>query len=495
MQRYKGWIGSAEELTPIIETLGRVYVPGEQPPSLRVIRDWRAKGIFSQLKQKPFGYRQILEGVAAFWWISKKGWQSKVICENLAALDDAELLEFIKRMNSDGSPAHVGMRRDSRRQLRDAMIAIELLARGVVRQYDYTVLGRNGIVRQTQPLADEGGIHKDLRLAMSKLGRLQVELEGLDTFACAHEVLHRAKSPISSHTWGMKLFEHRDFEYGDICLIDPIHSAPTPECQDLANLAASGESDLIERRLHDHLRSIVARSVLAPSEVYTLVRGFICRNPLVRLSTVTAFASRPGMQGFFGSLHDFYEDLHDGWLIEGVAHQCAHCRALMRPHRGHPQGICSVETCRRSHPASIGARLDPQIDKLFVAVPAVMTFWVTPGFDEIRIHDAAKALGYIVVLYPDGDACDVGLNGRRIGIDAKNYASPVCLARKLNASIGGLREYKTRIIAVPDYRVKARADYLKNVRDELHLSGESSRLRIMTVSQVLAWLQKEASHR
>src|ERR1700761_1140698 len=101
IERYKGWVGNAEELVSVIGALAPSYVPGEEPPGLRVVRDWRSKGIFSQPKQKPFGYRQVLEGVAAFWWFSKKGWQSKVISENLAALQNADLADFIKRMNAD----------------------------------------------------------------------------------------------------------------------------------------------------------------------------------------------------------------------------------------------------------------------------------------------------------------------------------------------------------------------------------------------------------
>src|ERR1043166_7536577 len=257
IESYKVLVGDAEDLASVLASIADMYVPGEEPPNLRVLRDWRNKGIFSQPKRKPFGYRQVLEGIAAFWWISKRGWQTKVIVESMAALQDADLVDFIGRMNVDGRTAPVGGH-DPRRQVRDAMVAVELLARGIVRQYDYTVLGRRGIIRQTQPHAEEGGIHKDLRLAISKLGRLQVEAGEIDSFACVHEVLFRAKSPISAASWGLKTFERPDFQYRDVCLIDPIHGAPTPECQDLANSALGGEADLIERRLHDQLRSIVA---------------------------------------------------------------------------------------------------------------------------------------------------------------------------------------------------------------------------------------------
>jgi hypothetical protein len=123
-----------------------------------------------------------------------------------------------------------------------------------------------------------------------------------------------------------------------------------------------------------------------------------------------------------------------------------------------------------------------------------MTFWVTPAFEEIRIHDAAKGIGYAVELYPEEDACDIGINGREIGIDAKNYSSPVCLARKLNVSIGGLRNYETRVIAVSDHLVQSRRDYTAVLRSELLRKGDPATLRVMTVSQVIAWLRKEARH-
>ncbi len=491
VETYKGWSGNAEELARAIAALSPVYVPGVEAQSLRVVRDWRNKGIFSQPKQKPFGYRQVLEGVAALWWFSKKGWQSKVIVETLSALQDADLVDFIKRMDLDDSGVATAPIRDTRRQVRDANVAVELLARGIVRQYQYTVLGRHGIVRQTQPLGDDGGIHKDLRLAMSKLSRLQVECRGEDRCACVHDVLSMAKTPISSGGWGIDLVDQADFEHKDIVLVDPIHATPPRECQDLALTAAGGETDLIEGRLHDQLRAIVGRSVLSPAEVYTAVRGFICRNPLVTLSMANAFMSRPGMNGLYKVFRDFYDELHEDMLIGGVAHKCAHCGALMRPRRGYPDGVCSVEPCFRSNPAKVGERLDPAKDKLFVAVPAVMAYWVTPAYDEIRIHDAAKAMGYAAELYPNEDACDVGINGQAVGIDAKNYASPIRLAKKLNSSIGRLRNYEARVIAVSDHLVASRRDYVAVVRSELLKKGDPSTLRVMTVSDVIAWLRRE----
>ena len=69
---------------------------------------------------------------------------------------------------------------------------------------------------------------------------------------------------------------------------------------------------------------------------------------------------------------------------------------------------------------------------------SVLAYWVGPGLAEVRIYDRLRTAGLNVVLYPDEDAADVGTADFRLGIDVKTYGSPVMLARRLSAGIGGL---------------------------------------------------------
>jgi len=134
--------------------------------------------------------------------------------------------------------------------------------------------------------------------------------------------------------------------------------------------------------------------------------------------------------------------------------------------------------------------LDPE-DAL-VARSVILSYWVNPAIDELRIFDAALVAGLPAQLYPDGDRCDVRLNAD-IGVDVKTYASPITLAMTLNGSIGGLETYSRRIIAVPNGITEHHAQYLRTLRSALDTPAARS-LEVMPVSGVLRlirWLCSE----
>lgn len=175
-------------------------------------------------------------------------------------------------------------------------------------------------------------------------------------------------------------------------------------------------------------------------------------------------------------------------LFDGSARRCGHCGSLLWPDRDRaawPDGRCRIRQCRLAHPAALVGEEIAVPAEWQVATPAIMAYWVGPGLDEIRIHDALRAAGRDAALYPLADAADVGVDGVSVGIDVKAYASPIVLAARLSRSIGRLALFSRRILAVPDDKLSINPRYLQQLRDAYRGSCE---LEFMTASQAIRTL-------
>jgi hypothetical protein len=127
---------------------------------------------------------------------------------------------------------------------------------------------------------------------------------------------------------------------------------------------------------------------------------------------------------------------------------------------------------------------------LLVAKPQVLAYWTGPGIDELQVFDEAQRLGLNAELYPESDLCDISIEGRAIGIDAKSYSSPISLGLRLSRGIGGLINYRRRIVAIGDDLVSTNPDYISTVRSLLEPRGDQSTLELMDVSSVLTLLRR-----
>ncbi len=123
----------------------------------------------------------------------------------------------------------------------------------------------------------------------------------------------------------------------------------------------------------------------------------------------------------------------------------------------------------------------PVHDDWRMANPAIMTFWVGPGLPEIALYDALLKKREDVVLYPMCDLADIGIDGTKIGIDVKSYSSAAVLGKRFSANIGGLSVFRRRIVAVPDFWIKADRDYLRTASA---VCGNKDGVEFMSVSQV-----------
>nr|CAD5928645.1 hypothetical protein NO713_01141 [Planktothrix pseudagardhii] len=488
------WQGTAETLTQELKRQIEQLGLSVEPPAVRTVRSWRSKQLLSQPKGQEFGFRQILEGLATTLLL-KKGWTLTAIAQVLPSFPDLVLEQQIMAETNGQDPTwsppiHTAalplpIGHASTQDL--AEDAVVLLAQGVVRQFTRTL--NREIVRQDDSMPAE------LYRAMCKLGRLYIE-EGLpDRAACVHTVLERGRYPLEK--WDLDIFRHPDFRFRQAILIDPDLRVPTSDCAEIANSKGTfGEDNVIEHRLHERLREATERlGSRRQHKAYTALRDLFARNSLIGEHQLLDYLVEKDLTPLQGMIIDtFFDRVPDIWLIDGSAHRCASCGTLMRPYPNQklfPQGRCPIRQCEGHEPsnAKIGEKLDPNKDSLLIAKPQILTYWTGPAIDEVKIFDTARNYGLNAELYPESDLCDIAINDRSIGIDAKSYSSPVSLALRLNRSIGGLSYYRRRIIAVSDQLIEDNPYYLSTLQSTLDKKGDPANLEILSVSEIIQLLK------
>ena len=494
MYDLKDWQGTADDLSEELRRKIEQLDLSVEPPTVRTVRLWRSKKLFSQPKGQKFGFRQILEGLATLLLL-KKGWTLVAIAEVLPSLDNLELEQQIVETNGQNttksgdrerSPKLLAQNEHNNKTL--AEDAVILLAQGILRQYDRILTGRE-IVRQDDKLPSE------LHSAMCKLGRLYIEEGKCDRAAYIHDVLDRARYDFGSKKWDLDIFSSSDFPFGNFNLIDRDLRVPTSDCSEVANRSGGfGEDNVIENRLHSRLRDATERLGGRRQHVaYTALRELLGRHSLIGERSLLDYLEERNITPLMKTVIEFFDPVPEIWLIRGFAHRCAHCGTLMRPHGErdrYPNGYCPIRQCNSKYPPTVPERLDPQKERLLVAKPQILAYWTGPAIDELAIFDRAKTYGLDAQLYPESDLCDVAINDRAVGIDAKSYRSPVLLALKLNRSIGGLINYRRRIIAITDELIEDCPGYLSTMHSLLDKKSATASLEIMSVSSVIKMLKE-----
>jgi DNA-binding transcriptional MerR regulator len=472
------WTGTAEQLRQRLEIWVEKLGLNLEVPTVRVIRSWVTKGLFSNKDKRRFGGRQLLESLAVLL-LQDKGWSLKSIGEMLSRFSDSELSTRI----INGSEADWGIKPEGTIKLysrseENIEASIVLLAQGLMRLFNRVLLG--DIVRQDDTLP------RELQAAMFMLGRMYIEQGEEDQAACIHDVLDRARKPLCE--WGLTPFSTPNFQFRDVVLLEPDLRVPTPDCGTIALSNGFGEEELIENRLHQRLREAVERLGNRQDMAYSRFREFIGRFSLTTEDEIGDWLREHNLTPLSSLIEEFYDAVPDSWLVSGKANRCKYCGSLLRPYPGFPNGRCSVRQCSTKHHATVGSHLTP--GRLKVCRPQVLTYWTGPAVDELLIFDEAVKVGLDAKLYPDGDRCDISI-GEKTGIDVKGYSSPITLALRLNQSIGGLIYYEHKIIAISD-ELAQRKGYMESLKDSLDPTSEASMLDIMKVSTIIKKLQKGA---
>jgi DNA-binding transcriptional MerR regulator len=486
LERLRNWRGSAEDLAGLI----REYVPvlglSVEPPSVRTVRYWRSIGVIGRSEGRRFAEREALEALSTLV-LRSRGSGLTEIESTLKQYETDGLRDLLTSVHASRSEGFPESNRSEIRALERAQTAAVLLAQGVVRQYEF-VEGEGRFVRQDDEVSSE------MQDAMCLLGRLYIEQGAEDSAACLHDVLNRCRFPLDDEEWRLDTFRSASFPYAGARLVESDLRVPTPECYEIARRnSGRGLDDVVENQLHDELRRALKSSGVETAHSYTAVRQFIGRRSLTTLEELYGYCDEKKLPGRLSRLlvERFYEDVPEGWLIEGRANRCAHCGTLLRPHPNvseYPEGRCPLSACRSVDRPEVSESLSP--DDAIVCRPQILSYWVNPAIDELRIYDAARARRIPSNLYPREDRCDVSLEDGT-GVDVKSYESPVSLAMRLNQNgIGGLVDYERRILAVPDF-IAYRPSYLDTLKDALE-TAEARSLEVMPVSGVLSLIEELA---
>lgn len=361
----------------------------------------------------------------------------------------------------------------------DPKSAVAALAGLVVRQFNRGQTP-GAIVRQDGELLDED------RIALARLSRLSLCEGREDLGASLHDVLALARQPFAD--WPLECFRRPEFPYRAMSLIDPELLIPTADCNALFAGTGGMTDGIEEERVYHLLRDDVVRR-FSPKEArraYSLIREWVVRHPLTSRTDITTFLQGELLLACIDVLLKLYEPVPRHLLEDGKVLACAHCKGLLRRRRT-GELYCAIRQCAMRHDPAQGAAYDWSED-LVIAVPAILTYWVGPGLDEIRLYDALRAPEREVRIYDDLDACDVFV-APDTGVDAKSYMSAVSLALKLNRDgIGRLARYKRRILAIGEDLLEADPLYIKTLRS--FLEGEARLLEVMPVGRVIEELSR-----
>lgn len=323
------------------------------------------------------------------------------------------------------------------------------------------------------------GLSAEDRRTMALVTRARLSLGLSDTTSEIHNLLALCTQPLGE--W-LALPEVLAEGLGPVRLIDPEQLMPTLEAEGLAEDVA-GLASLVEEQLFGDFREALAKLTPAQAdEVYTAVRGFVVRHPVVNQKELEAFledlpsgvANRVRM--------GFYEPLSarlDG--SEGVA-LCSRCGNLTKAHAGGAGGwLCTTAACQQ-HGAAPMKAAQPGIEHFRLA-RGLRQYWLEPGIDEVLLFDALQGAGLSPRLYPHRDRVDIDLGADSgVGLDLKAYASPELLGRRLKKRPGGLAFYSQRWLVAPDWLANATPGYMDRLKGAL---GAGSSIQAMTVGQAL----------
>lgn len=323
------------------------------------------------------------------------------------------------------------------------------------------------------------GLDAEDRRTMALVSRARLSLGLSDITSEIHNLLALCKLPLAD--W-LPMPEILEQGIGPVRLIDPDQLMPTLEAEGLAEDVA-GLASLVEEQLFGDFREALAKLTQAQAdEVYTAVRDFVVRHPVVNQRELDGFledlpsgvANRVRM--------GFYEPLSarlDG--SDGVA-LCSHCGNLTKAHAGGAGGwLCTTSACQQHGAASM--KPAPAGVEHFRLARGLRQYWLEPGIDEVLLFDALQGAGLSPRLYPHRDRVDIDLGAASgVGLDLKAYASPELLGRRLKKRPGGLAYYTQRWLVVPDWLANATPGYMERLKGAL---GPSNPIQAMTVGQAL----------
>lgn len=457
---------TAEEAVDYIAQLAPQFGIQGRMPDVRTLRLWRSKALVT-VKGRSFIRRNVLE-VLVMLKLQQEGFMQQNAAQRAISFNDDDL-----RLQLVGSTATARTSVEA-----DSMITLQLLARGIVDQFN--AVRQGAIVGHTDRFKTGfENTPRTLREAMARLGRLYF-ISGLeDRAASVHELLGLCMTPLA--TWAPPALTQLS-RYRDLILIDPSYRVPSEDCASIVEEMPSGNiSDLVEHHLHDSLREILKKLGSDSDYAYTTIREFLGRHPMVSTRELLNLTMNPELtEESIGFVRSLYTPVHHHDAVNGYVRRCAHCYGLIRAN-----GRCVLDGCQADY---ITAETEPiPLAEARLAQPEVLKFWIDPAREELRLYDTLRSVPefeQLTYLYPNSDRCDVAI-GEEVGIDVKDYRSPILLGRRLNRSIGGLIHYKLRILAIAQRRWSSA--YTELLVEQLSPDLQTT-LKVMSVDETILYL-------
>ena len=455
---------TAQEAVDLVAALSHQLSIELTPPSLRTLRLWRSKGWLCRVGRR-FTRRNVLEALGIMR-LAANGLAAGAAAQKCSVLDDDQLAALLltdEDASSDGSKDY-------------AKVTLDLLALGVTEQYRQVRReGIVGLVKHAGPQDETPPIA--LRQAMARLGRLYFE-DGLeDKAASIHRLLQHCTTPLSN--WAPSALLSLP-SAADLVLIDQDYRVPSEDCEAIVERApGSRMDDLIERRLHSTLISTVDKPGVDAGAVYSAIREFIARKPLVTEGELRELRYTPEIpDGVIEFVQSLYIPIHADHATSGLIDRCYNCSAPIDRN-----GRCFLQGCREDHPKVEKTR-SVKLEDAKVARAEVLKYWVDPAREELRLYDTLRNQNIEAILYPHLDRCDVSI-GEEVGVDVKDYQNPVSLARWLNRGVPSLRHYwGRRIVAIADRRVRNDKEYIPRLKERL-LPSVRDDIEILSVGSTI----------
>lgn len=489
IDEFKNWTGTGEELVLAVEKAEELLsVTRSRLMSKRTLTYYRTKGVVESPVGKKYAFKHLLQCLLARK-LSHEGWKILQIADSVPVLSTSNLAFYLEQKvrfeELFNQAIKIDVQADTNNvkepealsNLTEEVRTARILAKGVLKQF--IEVENNGIVDGTD-------IVGEMRKAMSLLSKLRINEGLIDNCSSVHEVLNRCKFPLGDKAWGISKFSDDSFEFKHATLIDPDHRCPTQDCIELANI--NSDADLRERYSFENFINLCSSFAGRRHEVYTLIRQFIAENPIVESEEILNFLKNNRVKKADKFLRlECYRRLHEPDLIDGRLYKCNSCGSALSQHK-RSIGRCITKQCSLfSVDQPLGTGIKPT-SSLVILKAHLQLYWFGPAIDEIKIFNQARKLGLESTLFPNSDQCDISIDGFNIGIDVKGYQNPKFLAQKLSKSIGGLSEYREKIIAVNDNLIQQNTDYLSIL--ESNYSG-SQTITFKSVQRTLDWLEEQ----
>ncbi|WP_157751184.1 pPIWI_RE_Y domain-containing protein [Actinoplanes derwentensis] len=273
---------------------------------------------------------------------------------------------------------------------------------------------------------------------------------------------------------------------GDQLVVD---GEPSETCRDWAVSNPDVVSEVLESAFMREVRSTCRSMGPRGQVVYVALRRLLIDSPtltgLQQLERRNAFPDLPAWSEWLNSA---YEPLTVDHVVEGKVGVCRRCGHVARHISAGWR--CSTPRCR-ALPTAPQVTLLP--GKGVVKIRRDLSTYISlPGRPEADLARALEKRGATVVWWPDVDAYDLLViwpDGRRWGIDVKDWRTPYALALRLRPlpsyPAGHEFAYTEGFVIIPDDRTRKQRNYLTILRRHSAALREQPRTTALSVSQLM----------